>query len=91
MDFKILEPVTISGLICAIEAMQDNEELNEDEADDLEFSLFRLEATNSKDRLVNVNELQALQGYSIQEGYWVINGLAHYLCKTPRPLLQRQL
>ena len=57
----------------------------DEEDEDLEYSVYRIEQTRErfgyKAKLVSNNELDSFRkkGFSIQEGYWIVNGVAHYI------------
>jgi hypothetical protein len=60
--------------------------LNPNELDeDLNYSICRIEETRErykeKAKLVSIDELDVYRkkGWSIKEGFWIINDLAHYI------------
>lgn len=83
-DNHELKIVTIKKYLKALE--EDFLSLEEGIKDeDLEYSISRLEDVMSrygnKAKLVSIEDLNVYRtkGYSIQEGYWYINDLAHYI------------
>jgi hypothetical protein len=83
-----LKDVTIANLVAAIEeeldASLDAAILDESLVEDLNWSIYRLENCQLGSKLICVDSLyKESDAYSIQGGYWEVNGKAHYLC-TPR-------
>ena len=77
-----IENVSIASLIEALESdlmlAQDD-----DEVEELSFALSRLDSAAEGSRLVQSEDLDLArsEGFSVQEGFWEINGRAWYLCE----------
>jgi hypothetical protein len=77
--FKLKE-VNINTLISAICEELSDTEITADLEEDLIYSLDRLENAPAGTILIDVHTTTIPKNYKVQEGYWVINGTAHYMC-----------
>ena len=76
-----LENVNVRALIKYLDKVYEAE-TDENERSDIAFGIDRLESMKKGDKFVMVDNLGDLgKGYKIEDGYWTINGKAHYICK----------
>ena len=80
--FTIAKP-SVKTLIASIDVALANPDIEAQLEDDLLYSLDRLESAPEGSKILDVHKEKVPEPLKVQEGYWIINGTAHYLC-VPR-------
>jgi hypothetical protein len=86
MDNIELEEATIKNVIEALYKQLKDYDENEDdlEFENINWSIFRLENALKGSKLIHIHTEKLPDNFKIEDGYWLINNKAYYLCQPRR-------
>lgn len=76
----ILSKPSVKSLTKAINILIEDPATTEELCDDLFYSLDRLKSAPKGSKILDVHKEKVPDSLKVEEGYWIINGTAHYLC-----------